>query len=311
MRDGGRWVRAVQPHLRGKHRVPQLFTLYLFCSLSLRPRQQPREEGPFWKHVLPLLYQTWKKKNPPSFLRFLSIHDSWMCKNRLRGKVNDYFRISLSSTAAHLRLERRVLKLNLTYVNTFINFLTDLSYKSTQSTILLHYPPAARILLVLGCCVGKGGHVFIHKGPKAQPEVAGELAHLVRQLGAQVTDGVQIIFHGKREVHQVVEIHWVVLHLPDLQPERRLLSWMSRWWKEVSWFTQKKQNKTKKTCRSGGRTFCIIYETTFLFQLCLLSCMCNGFPPTLSVQRTHPAAGWERSFEAWSGRRRTGPTPSP
>lgn len=78
------------------------------------------------------------------------------------------------------------------------------------------------------CNVGERGHVLVHKGAEAQPEVAGELAHLMGQLGAQVTDGVQIILHREGEVHQVVQIHRVVLHLPHLQLEPRLASWMSK-----------------------------------------------------------------------------------
>lgn len=76
--------------------------------------------------------------------------------------------------------------------------------------------------------VGERGHVLVHEGAEAQPEVAGELAHLMGQLVAQVTDGVQIILHREGEVHQVVEIHRVVLHLPHLQLEPRLASWMSK-----------------------------------------------------------------------------------
>lgn len=85
-------------------------------------------------------------------------------------------------------------------------------------------PPVARILLVLGRRVGEGGHVFVHEGAKAQPEVAGELPHLLGQLVAQTVDGVQVVFHGKREVHQVVQINRVVLHLPHLQVEPRPVS---------------------------------------------------------------------------------------
>lgn len=84
--------------------------------------------------------------------------------------------------------------------------------------------PVARILPMFFRNVGVRGHVFVHKGAEAQSEVAGELAHLMGQLVAQVTDGVQIIFHREGEVHQVVEIHRVVLHLPHLQLEPRLAS---------------------------------------------------------------------------------------
>lgn len=105
-----------------------------------------------------------------------------------------------------------------------------------SSSHSIHYPPIAWILLILGCCIGEGGYIFVHKGTKTQPEVAGEFSHLLGQLGAQITDGVQIVFHGKREVHQVVQIDRVVLHLPHLQPKRRLVSWIGGWKTSVSLF---------------------------------------------------------------------------
>lgn len=91
-------------------------------------------------------------------------------------------------------------------------------------TASTQHPPVAWVLLVLGRRVGEGRHVFVHEGAKAQPEVAGELPHLQGQFGAQVTDGVQVVLHGQRQVHQVVEIHRVVLHLPHLQAEPGLVS---------------------------------------------------------------------------------------
>lgn len=63
--------------------------------------------------------------------------------------------------------------------------------------VWLCFLPVTGVLLVLGGRVGEGRHVFIHEGAEAQTEVAGQLPHLLRQLGAQVTDGVQVVFHGQ------------------------------------------------------------------------------------------------------------------
>lgn len=96
------------------------------------------------------------------------------------------------------------------------------------------------------CNVGERGHVLVHKGAEAQPEVAGELSHLMGQLGAQVTDGFQIILHREGEVHQVVQIHRVVLHLPHLQLKPRLAPWMSKHVRETF---------GNNLCRSALRCF--------------------------------------------------------
>lgn len=174
-----------------------------------------------------------------SFLQLqdiLTIYHSWMYKNRLCGLEW----IIISGFPFHLPWYIYVIREELGYIWTGLTYLEcysiqqNLNSKATCNKSCCPYPPIARILLILGCCVREGGHVFVHKGTKAQPEVAGELAHLLGQLGTQVTDGVQIIFHGKREVHQVVEIHWVVLHLPHLQPKPCLVSWMGRW-KQNCW----------------------------------------------------------------------------
>ena len=144
----------------------------------------------------------------------------------------------------------------------------------------VQYPPATWILLILGRRVGKRGHVFIHEGAEAQPEVAGELPHLLGQLGAQVPDGFQVVLHGQREVHQVVEVHRVVLHLPHLQAKPRLVSWMSRWREFLSCFTCKYVNYSK--------------GNFFLTSLVLV----QGFSLTLNVYDSYPAADWGRFSEA-------------
>lgn len=80
--------------------------------------------------------------------------------------------------------------------------------------------PSAGIVLVSWRRVGERRNVFVHEGAKAQTEVAGELPHLLSQLGAQVADVVQVVVHGQGQVHQVVEVHGVILHLPHLHSER-------------------------------------------------------------------------------------------
>lgn len=64
-----------------------------------------------------------------------------------------------------------------------------------------------------------GGNGLVHKGPKADAKVAGELAHLTGQLGTQVLDVLQIVLHGVGQVHQVVDVHRVVFHLAHVDTE--------------------------------------------------------------------------------------------
>lgn len=58
---------------------------------------------------------------------------------------------------------------------------------------------------------------LVHKGPKANPKVASNPAHLGSQLGTQGLDARQIILHGEGQVHQVVDVYRVILHLPHLK----------------------------------------------------------------------------------------------
>lgn len=90
------------------------------------------------------------------------------------------------------------------------------------------HSPNAWIGLVPRCCVGERGDVLVYKRPEPQPEVAGELPHLLSQLGAQVSDAVQVILHGQGEVHQVVQVHRVILHLSNLQLEGSLIACANR-----------------------------------------------------------------------------------
>lgn len=50
-----------------------------------------------------------------------------------------------------------------------------------------------------------------------------------KKVFSQFFNICQVIFHGVRQVHQVVEIHWIILHLPHLHTKPRLVSWMGRW----------------------------------------------------------------------------------
>lgn len=84
-----------------------------------------------------------------------------------------------------------------------------------------HHLPNAGIILVSWCRVGERRNVFVHEGAKSQPEIAGELSHLLSQLGPQVADVIQVVVHGQGEIHQVVEVHGIILHLPHLNSERR------------------------------------------------------------------------------------------
>lgn len=82
-----------------------------------------------------------------------------------------------------------------------------------------YHLPNAGIVLVSRCRVGERRNVFVHKRAKTQPEIASELSHLFSQLGPQIANIVQVVVHGQGEIHQVVQVHGIVLHLPDLNSE--------------------------------------------------------------------------------------------
>lgn len=90
------------------------------------------------------------------------------------------------------------------------------------------HSPNAWIGLVPRRCVGERGDILVYKRPEPQPEVAGELPHLLGELGAQVPDAVQVILHGQGEVHQVVQVHRIILHLSNLQLESSLVTCANR-----------------------------------------------------------------------------------
>lgn len=88
--------------------------------------------------------------------------------------------------------------------------------------------PDAGVGLVPRRRVGERRDAFVYKGPEPQSEVAGELPHLLGELGAEVPDVVQVVLHGQGEVHQVVQVHGIVLHLPHLQLEGSLVACAKR-----------------------------------------------------------------------------------
>lgn len=65
---------------------------------------------------------------------------------------------------------------------------------------------------------GGGVHVrgdgLVHKGAKAHAQVAGGAVHGLGQALAQRPQAVEVVVHGVGEVHEVVEVHGVVLDLP-------------------------------------------------------------------------------------------------
>ena len=87
---------------------------------------------------------------------------------------------------------------------------------------------------LLLCDLDEGQHGFLHEGAEPQAELAGEVAHLPGQRGAQVLDHLQVVRHGRREVHQVVDVHGVVLRLlnPDLEGHRNACAGDEEEWDE-------------------------------------------------------------------------------
>lgn len=63
----------------------------------------------------------------------------------------------------------------------------------------------------VGVHVRCGG--LVHEGSKPHAQIARGLAHALSELVAQGDQAIQVVFHRVREVHQVVEVHGVVLHL--------------------------------------------------------------------------------------------------
>lgn len=58
---------------------------------------------------------------------------------------------------------------------------------------------------------------FVHKGAEAEAEVGRDALHPLGEKVAKLGQLVLVVLHGFGEVHQVVEIHWVILSLGVLQ----------------------------------------------------------------------------------------------
>lgn len=95
--------------------------------------------------------------------------------------------------------------------------------EDTKITLLL---PVA---WVLHSCLRGNVHVrrqrLVHKSPEAHAKVAGCPVHGLSQTFAQCPQSKQVIVHGVGQVHEVVKIHRVVLHLTDLHCEALGIIW--------------------------------------------------------------------------------------
>lgn len=105
---------------------------------------------------------------------------------------------------------------------------TPFPHPQTPNRRTAGYLPNAWIGLVPRCCIGKRRDALVYKRPEPQSEVASELPHLLGKLSAQVPDVVQVILHGQGEVHQVVQVHGIILHLSNLQLEGSLVTCANR-----------------------------------------------------------------------------------
>lgn len=107
MRDGGRRVSAARSHLRGKHRVPQLFyplsVLLPFSLPTSTTLEECRRIGAILKsHLFMLCFIKYEKKLQRQNIQLYIIYE--MCRNRMRGfRVNGYLRIFLSYAVTHLQ----------------------------------------------------------------------------------------------------------------------------------------------------------------------------------------------------------------
>lgn len=97
-----------------------------------------------------------------------------------------------------------------------------------KGTSIMHLAPLTMLVPVAGVPHGFfGGNVhvrregFVHKSSKAHAQVAGGAVHCLGQAFSQRPQAEQVVVHGEGEVHEVVEVHGVVLHLPHLHREAR------------------------------------------------------------------------------------------
>lgn len=80
--------------------------------------------------------------------------------------------------------------------------------------------PVAGVLHGLfGGDVHVGRYRLVHKSSKAHAEVAGGAVHGLGQAFSQRPQAEEIVIHGVGEIHEVVEINRVVLHLTHLHCE--------------------------------------------------------------------------------------------
>lgn len=66
---------------------------------------------------------------------------------------------------------------------------------------------------------------LVHKSTEAHAEVAGGAVHGLGQAFAQCPQAEEVIIHGVGEIHEVVEIHRVVLYLTHLHCEALSIIW--------------------------------------------------------------------------------------
>lgn len=86
--------------------------------------------------------------------------------------------------------------------------------------------PVARVLHSL---FGRDVHVrwkrLVHKSPKAHAQVAGGTVHGLSKALSQRPQAEEVVIHGVGEVHEVVEIHRVILYLTHLHCEALGIIW--------------------------------------------------------------------------------------
>ncbi len=92
---------------------------------------------------------------------------------------------------------------------------------SVWSCFSIYFIPAG-VGQLFFCDFDEGQDGFLHKRAKAHSKFTGEVGHLFRQRGAQAFDHLQVIDHGCWQVHQVVDVHRIVLCVLNLDLESHL-----------------------------------------------------------------------------------------
>lgn len=57
-------------------------------------------------------------------------------------------------------------------------------------------------------------------------KIRGDLLHLQHQTGSQVLDILQIVLHGVGQIHQVVQVNWIIFRSFERQLKRLGLTYM-------------------------------------------------------------------------------------